>query len=309
MDMRTWVAGAIMLPLLTSMIFISTTVNDLSTMDPHDSASATHAEQLAVFVDQSVAELATADPVFADWLTATYDIHPLGPGTSAWLVLIAQNDQPLGYLIVGSDHNESFKLVEYGVGAFPLFSTNTLHRELMRSGLISSSKDSSAPIDLAMLRNELDRVELIYNDPFEALWEVEQSGITYWFDGITAQPLALDENPASLSRWQQALNVAPKTMTSAQQVERQAPFDPYEHFNWLVSEPLAMEQTHLKMFLAEHKRLVFLTSILNDIKAPYAVTGYQHWGQETLFVQIEHDGERFIPWVLLQQIGDFYPDM
>lgn len=318
--MRTWLAGAVILPLLSSMMLFSAELDKYTenvhsgsisvlTATKEKTPALTHEEKLEQHVTAWIQELSGSDARFAKWPEAKRSVYPLGPGSSAWLIILSREGQDIGYLVAGDDTEGNLKLVEYGTGSFPLFSTNNLHRELVRAGLISNHTNTQDAPDLNTLRTMLDRIEPVYYNPFEAFWEVSHNGTLYFFDAQTSQRYEFDQRPKRTHHLAFTLSLAPHAAAAAGKLVSLEAFDPYDHFQWLVSDPIAhVNDSDFMKMLDDGERFTFFTSLYeNTIKAPFAVTGYQSWANAA-YVRIEDEGERYISYPIIQQFGELYSE-
>lgn len=249
--------------------------------------------QIATWVDS----LSKQKP-FAEWHGADPQIEALGPGTHSWLVLFSREGRHIGYMVVNAVMDGTFKLGEYGLGDFPLFSYDLLRESLVNGGFITSD-DPSPPL-----------VTKRYVHPFAAAWEVTIGPDTYWFDAKTAEQLPIDaESYAELF---------PKTYEALPDVGaadavgklRLIPaYDVYERIPWLTKEtPFpAKEASKLEARLDDKQHLRYITEPFGDrMLYAAAVVGYLRWSGGRVDVALDMAGERFIPLSTLREDGLFY---
>lgn len=235
---------------------------------------------------------------FAAWHGADPQIEALGPGTHSWLVLFTKEGKNIGYMVVNAALDGTFKLGEYGLGPYPLFSYELLKQSLENGGLLTSD----LPMPAA--------VRKIYVHPFAAAWEVTIGGDTYWLDAKTAELLPLDEGnfPKLFPTEYKAL----ATIADADKISRaklNETFDVYERIPWLMQEtPFpAKEVSKLQARLDQRKHLRYVTEPLgNTMLYALSVIGYQRWASGRVDVALDMHGERFIPLGTLLQDGLFY---
>ncbi|WP_027085212.1 hypothetical protein [Cohnella panacarvi] len=269
---------------------------------PHAAASPDHENaqtpsKLELQIAEWVDALAKQKP-FAAWQSADPQIEALGPGTHSWLVLFTQAGENIGYMVVNAALDGSFKLGEYGLGPYPLFSYELLKQSLTNGGMLSSSE----PLPAAVTK--------IYVHPFAAAWEVRIGEETYYLDAKTAEQLPLDERtfPELFpTEYQRLASVA--DADRSKRLRLNPAFDVYERLPWLMKEtPFpAKEVSKLQARLDKRQHLRYVTEPLGD-KMLYAlsVVGYQRWASGRVDVALDMNGQRFIPLSTLDQDGLFY---
>ncbi|MNC34266.1 hypothetical protein D3C75_826920 [compost metagenome] len=245
----------------------------------------------------------SGEPGFEDWAAATWTIYPLGPGTHSWVVLLQADSREVGYLVLTAE-GDSYRLQEYGQGAYPLFSMNTLHRTLAQRGLISDSIPSYT-------------ITRIYAAPLQGVWRV---------DGAADEPLYLDaktgEELPSLDSWipeQQSGAAGPAAADGVNPGDMpgvlkgtliKMSFDPLLKPVWLKGSP----QPHADFAAwksgpvsAEDIPVTYLGKWYGG-KAlyPLAVTGFHEWSRAGPFIRLEHEGDRFVPYADAVKLGSFF---
>lgn len=141
----------------------SPTISD----SPMRAAPQSHSESMQEQVGHWIATLSDT-PEFSSWRNATWTSYPLGPGTHGWVIILENEGQEIGYMVVSAIPNESgFTLTEYGTGDSPLFSMKTLYRSLVQHGLISSSISLDQ-----FIQGRNFTLQRIYINPFHAVWQV-----------------------------------------------------------------------------------------------------------------------------------------
>lgn len=235
---------------------------------------------------------------FADWHGADPQIEALGPGTHSWLVLFTKEGRHIGYMVVNAALDGTFKLGEYGLGPYPLFSYELLKQSLENGGLLTS--DNPMP---ATVRKR-------YVHPFAAAWEVTIGGDTYWLDAKTAELLPLDEAnfPKLFPTKYAALDAVPDA-DKIVRAKLNPAFDVYERIPWLMQEtPFpAKEVSKLQARLDQEKHLRYVTEPLgNTMLYALSVVGYQRWASGRVDIALDMHGERFIPLGTLSRDGTFF---
>lgn len=241
---------------------------------------------------------------FEAWREATWERMPLGPGTHAWIVNIRAGERDVGYLIVGSTPEGGIRLEEYGLGEYPLFSLDTLHRSLMQAGLI--------PImDLSEFGPAIEgQAERLYIDALHAVWKISIAPDTYYVDAKTGELLPLDYGKVAAAI--AALSSSPSTGASqgASIVDNVTlpVFDPFYRVNWLTHKPVALEDHRDFRLALHHETEMTYTARLfqNAMLCAFAVTGYQEWADGLAYTALESAGARYIPYELLAASGSFF---
>ncbi|MFB9327126.1 hypothetical protein ACFFSY_14460 [Paenibacillus aurantiacus] len=242
---------------------------------------------------------------FQDWLNASVDITPIGPGQHGWLVTLrGTGSVPVGYLIIHAKEEGGFILGEYGAGRHPAFDPNTLYTSMVHQGLIASYAEATKrPLKL----------ERLYVHPLLAVWKwTAPDGQVRYLDAWTAEEL-----PISESQWQQAakkLQVTSLASGIALANSRISTsrlndiFDAYERMPWLTKKPIANMQTKLLVSLLDQKRQIRYTSELYDkqVLMVWPAIGYHRWDDQSLFVAFDQYGSRFVPMSAIESEGLFF---
>ncbi|GAB2693461.1 hypothetical protein ACFQWB_10155 [Paenibacillus thermoaerophilus] len=246
-------------------------------------------------IEQWIQALAETEP-FAEWLGASWDKQPLGPGTHAWVVVLSREGRDIGYLVVEALADGDYRLGEYGSGDYPLFGTNALYRELVRHGIYSYTS-----------------IDRWYQDGLHALWIVRtaDSDTPILLDARTAEWLPLESVPSAEEAPDTGAGGNPVPQDDSRQVIRSQQvesFDPYDDLSWLIDAPLDIDQAQsLIDTLEEAGRLTFVSKLYGKrITAPLAVTGYQEWSDGRLYIRLEQSGVRYLPWGGWISFGRFY---
>jgi hypothetical protein len=236
---------------------------------------------------------------FKAWQTADPQIEALGPGTHGWLVLFTKDGKNIGYMVVHAVTDGTFKLGEYGVGPYPLFSETLLKHSLIDSGLMPAEGLKSI------------KTSRHYVHPFAAAWEVSIGEETYWFDAKTAEQLPVDE-----AAWDKLFPADEAAYTGPQSGSRivagklNEPFDAYERLPWLTKEaPFSTKEASSLQRRLDGKEyhLRYVTEPFGEAML-YAVPviGYQSWSNGRLDLAIDMAGTRYVPFGSLLGKGLFY---
>jgi len=248
-------------------------------------------ETLQAQLDLWLKEL-SALPDFADWQAAEREISPLGPGTHGWIIVLQSGEQPLGYVIAYAVPGGGYRLGEYGRGD-PLFDETAL-RQTLRSPELDSLP-LAAP------------AEPRYLSPLLAIWRVQlTSGSVVYVDAYSEELLPIGDED-----WQRA--AAGFTMDEpGGRAERLsgfgevAAFDMYERMPWLTSEPLAASAASIRQQLDQNARIWYAADPFDGQHLYiFGVAGYHDWNGE-LYVALDADSPRYIPFAALALSGHYY---
>lgn len=306
-------AAAEPLPIVTELAAAAIRAADASDMTSADNSPLSVGPPplpLTELFDQSVnrwvAELAQ-QPDFSDWKTARWERQPLGPGLHGWIVLVSDGKRELGYLVVIMDPDGEYRLAEYGLGQYPLFSENTLYRSLVQHGLISSSITFEQ--FATDKRSARDRW---YFSPLQNVWSVTLEGSDYVLDAKTGELLILNrETLNALSEISNKHHPWPAPLGDTLIIDaalRLPPFDPYYDLSWVRNKPVKIKDLQqLQIFLQNKTKLTFVTDLYNgEIVYAFSVTGYHQWSGGDPFLSLDQDGSRFIPAEYMLQTGRFF---
>lgn len=285
MSKRKWV------PLYTAALLLFASVATASVakserLEPQPAMTALQAQ-----LDVWLGEL-SALPDFADWRAADRHISPLGPGTHGWLVVLRSGERPLGYMIAYAVAGGDYSLGEYGRGD-PLFDEAALGQALRSPEL------DSLPL--------APQAEPRYISPLLAVWRVPlTSGSAVYVDAYSEELL-----PLSDETWQQAATAAqeqlpaghPERLTRSGSVPA---FDVYERMPWLTSEPLASSAASIQEQLDQGASIWYTADPFDGLHLYiYGVAGYHDWDGE-LYVALDADSPRYIPFATLATSGHYY---
>lgn len=256
---------------------------------------------------------------FEAWAQADWQIYPLGPGTHSWVVLLHSGSTELGYLIISATEEGGLRLMEYGQGTSPLFSMNTLYHSLVQRELIldSLSLDAFAAQPPVQLKRW-------YIPPMQAVWEVQTGGDPLYLDAKTGQELPdiaqwlaaqaeADDQPFAQEQPFVATDAAgqPQPGVLDEAWTGGEPFDPFIQPVWLTGQPLEKVsfQQWKALLLQPDTLITYLGKWYGDMALyPLPVSGYHLWSNGGPFIQLEHDGSRYVPFADAESLGAFYPN-
>jgi hypothetical protein len=247
-----------------------------------------------------VDELA-ASPSFAAWKKSSLVISPIGPGTHSWLVLVKQNHDTVGYLVVNAVEAGGFQLGEYGTSNHPLFDEQTLSRSMQQLELLKPAS----------------KTEALYVHPLLAAWKVTADKDTYYTDAASGEVL-----PVQPSDWA-AASAIKLTNTGQMQAADKATilkqvtlpsFNAFAKLPWLTKQPMPLSTSSYSALFAHlnNKEQLRYTAELFDGQMLYvwSVVGYNKWSTGPIYVALETDengsDRRYIPLTLLIELGHFY---
>jgi hypothetical protein len=249
---------------------------------------------------QWVDELAS-QPHFAKWKLASLSISPIGPGTHSWLVLVKQNNDTVGYLVVNAVKNGGYQLGEYGTSSHPLFDEQTLSRSIKQLELLQ-------PADIT---------EALYVHPLLAAWKVTANQQTYYTDAASGELLPVESKDWLAASSTSLINAermqAPANAKLLKHVSLPS-FDRYARLPWLTKEPLQVGISAYSSLFAKinSKEQLRYTAELFEGQMLYvwSVVGYNKWDSGHLYIALEAgedgSGRRYIPLLLLLELGRFY---
>lgn len=266
-------------------------------------------EQIAAWM----AELSqTAE--FASWGDADFTVYPLGPGQHGWVAVITLHEQDIGYLIVhAAKEGGPLSLTEYGSGPYPLFGQAALLHTLawmdLRDPSGSAFEDEAQLNTLALQRH--------YKGPFEAIWEVNLAGQTYYIDAASGDDYSLlkhELQPQLLTPYQGAQTMVLTDKPLLTHNSKQAIFDPYETLSWIGRDGLRIDDwPQLQALLDSPGTAVTYAPLIwaEQIRQPLALNGYQIWANQQVYVTVQQGSSRYIPYqafLALDQMASFYVD-
>jgi hypothetical protein len=237
---------------------------------------------------------------FAKWKSSTLDISPIGPGTHSWLVLVKHNTQTVGYLIIHAVEAGGYQLGEYGVGSQPLFDGRTISRSIKQLELLKPA----------------DSVEALYVHPLLAAWKVTSGSSSDFADAASGEAL-----PAQPKDW---LKASETKLPSAERLQITGnaallkhvalpSFNTFDKMPWLTSQPLSVSSKSYSSLFAQinNKEQLRYTAELFEGQMLYvwSVVGYNKWNSGHIYIGLEtenSDERRFIPLLLLLELGSFY---
>lgn len=235
---------------------------------------------------------------YQSWKQATWTSQPLGPGTHGWIVLLKSGGQSVGYMVIHAAdpaNPAKYRLTEYGNGSAPLFSMQTLYQSLVQLELIDSSYQA----------------ERLYAGPLQAVWKVTAGDRQYFIDAKTGEVLPQQVEADLKKLYEPAVESALPTTSPELTISAsvQLPeFDPYEKLPWVKGTPEPYESPQaLLSDLEQQAKLTYTAQLYNDeVTMPLAVTGYHQWSNDDLFLLLEQNGQRAVPFGTAFKLGRLY---
>ncbi|CAN7412301.1 hypothetical protein [Paenibacillus sp. LjRoot56] len=308
----TWTATCIILcsigfmPLHTSAVdnIGGTSPTQAQVKEPKAAASAPDLTSTSSFgstISKWQSTLAKEDG-FAGWLNARWNSYPLGPGTHGWVVILTDQGQEVGYMIVHATDSGGFRLTEYGTGKSPLFSLATLYRSLIQQELIPSGT-----LYDDFVQNETIIEDRLYMDTLTSVWKIALDDETYYLDAKSGELLPLTEDPTPRTAYD--LSVSTDLSHGTAQSLIRPPFDPYERMPWIKGTPLQVSTLpELKIALEQQGDLTYVTELYDgQVTMPLTVLGYQQWIYGDNYLILEHDGPRYVGLDASLALGKIYP--
>lgn len=240
----------------------------------------------------------SAQKDFASWKQATWTSYPLGPGSHGWVILVKLQGQEVGYMVIHADANQSYRLTEYGSGAYPLFGSYMLYQGLVQQELIDSSYS----------------LERIYLSPLQAVWKITFADSTQalYMDAKTGETLPIKAAQVQQSAPDREMNAFTKTESAHTIIETSTTdaFDPYAQLTWANEQSRQVPRSYeeLKAELQQQAKLTYAGELYaGKVILPLAVTGYQEWSGGGRYVRVQQDDERYIPFEAMTESGAFFP--
>lgn len=248
------------------------------------------------------------DESFRKWKGAWMSTAPLGPGTHSWLVLMKQNQNVVGYMIIhAKEAGGGYMLGEYGSGEYPPFSAQSLKTTLEKLGLTGASMQAKR----------------VYVHPLLAAWQVKADGSAAsgtearYTDAYSGEELPVDyDGWTSLAEEadnakKHGLRLAHASILSYSAMPA---FDPYGRLPWLTTSPYtisAKPAQSIQSAVDRGEQLRFVSEAFHGrMKYVWSVSGYAEWTSGELFVGLSteenSDERRYIPLSLLESLGQFY---
>ncbi|KRF06033.1 hypothetical protein ASG89_20015 [Paenibacillus sp. Soil766] len=252
-------------------------------------------------IDKWQSTLAKEDG-FTGWLHAHWNSYPLGPGTHGWAVILTDQGQEVGYMIVHAVDGGGFRLIEYGTGSSPLFSLATLYRSLIQRELIPSTI-----LYDEFVQNETIIKDRLYMDTLTSVWKIALDDETYYLDAKSGELLPLTEDPTP--RMAYALSFPSDLSYGTAQTLKRPPVDPYERMPWIEGTPLQVTSLpELKIALEQQGDLTYVTELYDaQVTMPLTVLGYQQWIFGDNYLILEHNGPRYVQLDASLGLGEIYP--
>lgn len=221
-------------------------------------------------------EISAKESQFQEWMNATYETYPFGPGSKQWVVIVLKNNQEIGYFIVGQASDQPiFELIEYGQSEWSVLSTELrnnpvfLAEDFFYHGLLLAKKEDNTLVDL-LTQEKYDHVSLEKVKPF---WSGEMVNLLHREQDFVDDP---KKEPVVF-------------ITSADQTES--------------LNPIQFQEAHQYFYRAK---------ILPDVTGLYKVSSIHYWQgmdhppqHSKLFIGLEDEGTRYLSYQYLEQLGSF----
>jgi hypothetical protein len=221
-------------------------------------------------------ELAEHDKRFTALVNTPFSQQGLGPHSKQWLVIFKCTEGNCGYFVVGHSEDNSFMLLEYGLGEYSLFDESIVQP-------FKTSEENLKP-HYRGLESVWTSADSIYD---------AKSGEKY------PAAISIEASPM-LSNIHQGIS-----LQRAMQQEHQMGDEAFEEV-WLQPGPQVTQQSHLmKALHSEHQVALIGKLFQGKVTAPFPVVGYHLWDQEELFVELDDYGSRYIPFGHAIKMGSF----
>ncbi|MBP1154826.1 MULTISPECIES: hypothetical protein [unclassified Paenibacillus] len=275
-----------------------TAVQTLQTEQPN-TQNDIPAPSLQNALDRFIGELSSHGG-FEEWKQGAWITYPLGPGTHGWIVIVTVDGKEAGYLVVHTSGQDTYRLIEYGKGEYPLFSMQTLYHSLVRLEIIEY----------------LYHAERIYYNPLQALWKVTvpETERVWYIDAKTGEELPL-ENDDQLPKSETGELMKPLPFTTTESSHKitatgqTEPTDAYERLPWIQGKAeTSLRFEVLQQWIDQGRKPVFVAELYSGrVHVPLAVSGYQVWSSGESFLEVLQDDKRYLPLNAINPLGGFYP--
>lgn len=214
-------------------------------------------------------ELSKQDERFIPFTEAAVQYEALGPNSRQWIVSFKKNHRNIGYMIVGQNEENQWLLLEYGLGEYPLFDESAIEP-------FHSNPKNRTPRYAGL----------------ESVW-VTSEGL---FDAKSGEKYPSD---AKVSKFDYTAYVSGEDQLI--QVNHK---EPGAEEPWIrPAEAIRSEESLLQQLSTDE--ISYMAQLFGKtVLAPFSVIGYHYWGKE-LFIELEDNGSRFIPYDYAIQLGAF----
>lgn len=214
-------------------------------------------------------ELSIQDERFIPFTEASVQYEALGPNSRQWMVSFKIDQNNIGYMIVGQE-DKIFLLLEYGLGEYPLFDESAI-------APFHSDPNNRTPQYAGL----------------ESVWRSS----TALFDAKSGEKYPRDSKS---SPYQYTAYVTGKDHLVQAVHKKEGMEEP-----WIRPAETINSQQSLMEQLSSHDISYIAQLFGKTVLAPFSVLGYHHWGGE-LFVELEDNGSRFIPYDHATDLGSFH---
>ncbi len=272
-------------------------------------------EQLETAIEEWINLLAKEDG-FESWQhMSTWSITPLGPGTHGWVVIVKSGAEELGHLIIHASPDGMLHLTEYGTGTSPLYSIHTLYQTLIQQELIPTAYTVDQFKQLI-----LPHCTPVYYSPMETFWLVQLEQETFIIDANTGEWYA-EWGEQDVHRLDRERSIDPMLnellfptthIYDIKETHTKKSFDVYEQLPWLSQHAADIDNAlQFERWFKTQPDLVTYTAEIfeGDVMVPFPVVGIMTWHNTEaayLFIELDHEGSRFVPYDWIQLKGSFY---
>lgn len=224
-------------------------------------------------VEHWINQISQQEAMFETWTNQEWESYPFGPGSKQWIVLILDEGEEIGYLMIGQTESGELQLIEYGKSDQSVLSQviaeNKLDKEFVYGGLLWAVKDNNVLVDLLTY----EAYEHVSLESFTPSWLGEQVQL-------------LDEGYF---------------------LEQNKEKEPIVYYDSSPSEPASI--TNISQ-IESTQSYFYQAEILPQVTALYNIIGLHHWDSETQtsssFIGIQDEGVRFLAYRYLDQMGSFF---
>lgn len=215
-------------------------------------------------------ELSMQDERFIPFTRADMEYEALGPNSRQWIINFTIDQKIVGYMIAGQGE-QGFVLLEYGLGEYPLFDESAIHP------FYSDSQNRTA---------QYAGLESVWNSP---------KGI---FDAKSGEKYP-GNSQVTVNQFTSFISGKEKLI---QAIHREQGMEE----PWIKPADSIDTQQKLMDQLAAHEISYIARLFGKTVLAPFSVLGFHHW-EDGLFVELEDNGSRFIPYDHAIDLGTFHP--
>lgn len=220
-------------------------------------------------IDSWSRELSVQDERFIPFTAADFQYEALGPNSRQWIVNFTIDRTSIGYMIVGQE-DKTWLLLEYGLGEYSLFDESAIHP-------FHSEPQKRTPQYAGL----------------ESVW-IASTGL---FDAKSGEKYPHD---AEVTDYKYAAYVSGKDQLIQVVHKEQGIVEP-----WIKPAEAIVSKQDLIQELSSREISYIAQLFKKTVLAPFSVLGFHHWGN-VLFVELEDNGSRFIPYDHAVELGSFH---